>query len=1019
MQIGILHLTDLHFTKKTDLGQKTTSLGNALVNDFFDIKKLYIILSGDIAFSGQKEEYSKAKIFLDAIMKIFSYKLSDIEIKYIMVPGNHDCDFSLSNDVRDTLLKNVNYENIGNDNSFIDLSIKVQNNFWGFYGFYNRIPNDKIFYSIDDVIENVKISFFCINTAWMSKRHEEPASLFFPTKRYNGLLSKDDNKSKLSIAIWHHPINWFNPNTKENNKKEFQHFIETLSPIHFFGHEHEREHYLSINKAKDVDAHLFAGKIFNEDKKPKDSGFQLVKINLNSLEAKVKAYSWNEAYYTLINESTFSVNREQRKFFILKKEFIKELNDIKIPLLFGKKEVALEDVFVYPDIEASTSSNLDNLESYIDSSRIIESEFANCILDGDSQIGKSSLLSIFYLKLYQEGYSPLLIKGEDIKDLDLSKIIKRSFQRQYNNGHSEYDRYMQSNPKKRILLIDDYNKTSLNSHSTKSLLEEASIKFGKVIATIDSTYSLLPSMQADFQNWKFYTIKPLGYKKRNDLIEAFHYQKENPLTLDEEIFIQETQMSFDNVQGILGNKLMPSYPIFILSILQALEYRPMQHQETSFGYCYQTLIHYSLNNAGVTNEYIDTFFNFLTELAYHFIIKEDEIISRQDFDNFYEKYKSRFHIPSYDTVYKMLIKSKIITEKDGYLTFGYKYILYYLSAKKISDILTDPEGKQMVKFLFENMHLEKNANILVFVTHHSKDISFIEESMMNSMIVLDKIEPISLFKDDPFYSIIEGIAEEVKHDVLEINRNPRDERRKLLNLKDESQREIEAVEKDMTEGEKGINEQVKSIFIPFQQSIRSIEIIGQIIRNRKGSLTRTQLHEMTKEIYTTGFRTVGFVSELLNNDKNDIIATIVDESEENESRTELTKRINLFIQMLCLQVCLGIFNKLMFSVGNKDLRELYKAVADDINNPAAKLVSFGINSYYGSISIEELTKISNDLKGNLVATNLLKSRVKSYVYNRNLDYKSKQQIASILNMSIGANNNPNLKNQQPTRKYDN
>lgn len=165
---------------------------------------------------------------------------------------------------------------------------------------------------------------------------------------------------------------------------------------------------------------------------------------------------------------------------------------------------------------------------------------------------------------------------------------------------------------------------------------------------------------------------------------------------------------------------------------------------------------------------------------------------------------------------------------------------------------------------------------------------------------------------------------------------------------------------------------------------------------------------MTKEIYTTAFRTVSFVSDILNSTKDKIIATIVDESEENESGLKTNERISVMVQMTCLHACLSIFNKLTFSVGNRDLRDMYKNVADDINTPAAKLVSFGINSYYGNISIDELKKLNDELKGNAVAASLLRARVKSYVYNKKIDFKIKQQIASALGMRVTPNSNPNL-----------
>ena len=43
------------------------------------------------------------------------------------------------------------------------------------------------------------------------------------------------------------------------------------------------------------------------------------------------------------------------------------------------------------------------------------------------------------------------------------------------------------------------------------------------------------------------------------------------------------------------------------------------------------------------------------------------------------------------------------------------------------------DGKAIVKELYDNLHKEKNADILVLITHHTKNHSFIEESILTSM----------------------------------------------------------------------------------------------------------------------------------------------------------------------------------------------------------------------------------------------------------------------------------------------
>jgi len=1006
MKIGILHLTDIHFSEKTNLGQKTEKVGIVAKNNFHDVSKIYILVSGDVANTGIRVEYAKARAFLNGIKLVLNKSYQTTPVSFIIIPGNHDCDFSKGNDLRSTFIRTMNYEFIGSDNSVVDNSLLVQQEFWNFYSSFNDIPTDKLFYQIKDTLDGRSICFNCINTGWMSQLREEPGKLFFPVKRYEKLVK--NSKYDVSIGTWHHPINWFNPNTNENNKNEFQKFVEALAPVHFIGHEHESSHYENINKNDDTSAHIIAGKLFNDDRKKDESGFKTVTINITNKETLVKSFEWSEDHYKESKQKKIILDREVAHAFTLKEDYKNELNDLRIPLVFSNKRVPqLRDLFVFPDMESSVVKSNDKLENYIDSSRLMQPEYEKCLIDGDSQIGKSTLLASLYLNLYRIGSYPVLLKGEDVKNGDLDKLIKKAFVKQYKDAHGEFDKFLQSDVEKRVLLIDDYQDSALSPAATRKLMDEASVKFSKIIITLDSANSIVPTIQTEFKDWKLYNLKPLGYKKRNDLIEKYHYLKDQPISVDDQNFLDETKNSFDNVQNVLGNKLMPSYPIFIISILQALEYKPMQQHETSFGYCYQTLIHYSLNKAGVTNDNIDSYFNFLTELAYHAVNLEDEYMDRKTYDRFFNEYQDKFVFHPYESVIRVLKNSKIIQDRDGSLIFGYKYILYYLSAKKISNILHKSEGKAIIKKLFEQVHDEKNASILVFVTHHSNDISFIEESLINSMIVLDKTKPITLEKNDPFYETIKGLADDVKNDVLDTHKKARQERDKQLQRSDESEREMVEIEREMksqSEANAETMEEAKQMILPFQQSFRSIEIVGQIIRNRKGSLPKDQLQDMIREIFTTGFRTVGFMSELISSSKDEIINSMLQElDEEEKTKQELEARVNEIIQLFCLQTCLSVFSKLMHSVGNKDLKELYNRTANEMNTPAAKLVSFSINSYYGTFSINELKEIEKELRGNVVALNILKARVKSYVYNRNLDFRMKQQIAEVLHMTLGAN----------------
>ena len=111
MKLLIVHLSDIHFNQTSNsLLRKKEELFNSIKNQVRDVEKTIIIVSGDIAFSGKQEEYKIADdFFTEIIIKLEEYSQKSVNI--VMTPGNHDCDFSINESVRKSVLKDLN-ENV-------------------------------------------------------------------------------------------------------------------------------------------------------------------------------------------------------------------------------------------------------------------------------------------------------------------------------------------------------------------------------------------------------------------------------------------------------------------------------------------------------------------------------------------------------------------------------------------------------------------------------------------------------------------------------------------------------------------------------------------------------------------------------------------------------------------------------------------------------------------------------------------------------------------------------------------
>lgn len=1002
MEIAILHLTDLHFKKgRNFLDNKPKKIHDAIKSELNGVEKIYITITGDIIQKGNIDGFLPFNSFLTNLK---NYLDEITESMIILLPGNHDCDFSKENQARKTILKNVNYETIGTeDTSVLDLGIGVQMEFWNNYTKYSDLPNNKIFYKIEDEINGKIITFNCFNTAWMSKINEE-RDLFFPVKLFE--IKENVKKSNLNIALLHHPIIWFKPEGIENNRKELARFVEENNSLILFGHEHEEDHRKSTEFWSNRETIYFSGKELQNDFNDQ-SGFNFIRINLNSKYSIISFFEWQRDLYIPKSEKDFQLNGDiqSTKRFKSKLEFLLEINKLKIPIsLENDLDINLGEIYVFPDLEKNEKPSSSKLiEDLYDSENIVtDKNLKVCLIEGENQSGKTSLITMLYKKFIENDNYPLIIDGKNIKVPSIESLIKSNFDKQYLDGENVYNKYKQYNRNEKILLIDNFQDIKLNIKSLKELISNITGQFVKIIFFSDNIISLISQLKSDVEEISIFTIRPLGYKKRNKLIENYHRLSFPEVTITEHALLEKTKESFNKIEHILGNKLLPSYPIFILSILQTLSYaRNSSLDQTSYGHCYHSLIYLALaKKAKIENELIDSYFNFLAGFSLFLYQKNKTVFYESDLEKYYNIYSKEFHLGfSYETLKNKLIDSKLIGVNDDDWFFTYKYIYYFLVAKKVSESLSKEEGKKAVQYLCANLHKDKDANILIFIAHHTKDDFLIQEATFTAMVPFENVIPITLNKNGHYYNLIKDIVKEISSNVIESTINPVEHREKILEDKDKNERNQEIKKKEQEDMQVD-DENISESMAEFYKSFRALEIVGQIIKNRKGSIPTEQLITMIMELYLTAFRTISFSGINLNSAKDSFIEAFSEKVKPGTSKREVEEKINNFFQFLSFQICLGVFTKVIHSVGQKDLKELFIEAASRINTPAADLVTFSINSYYGNLSKNELREITKKYEHNIVAMQIIKSRVKSFLYQNFVDIKKKQAFASILKMQL-------------------
>ena len=238
-----LHLCDLHIGIHSDAQlDAMTQLVNAIDKAAADQELDLVFLTGDLAFSGIQEEYAALKTTL--IDPLRSLKVME-RTEFVAVPGNHDLDCNCSHPLAWSVLGKERQKHFWD----VDKGKEIRSNrASGFKAYTDFLKSEKI--SGPDPTGNPgsrlevetkngnSLSIICINTALFSdkqfSREEEIGKAPMPVQTVR-TLAKNKNPHGLIIVMGHHPVTWF----EQQSKQHFLSMLKDMGAVYLHGHEHE------------------------------------------------------------------------------------------------------------------------------------------------------------------------------------------------------------------------------------------------------------------------------------------------------------------------------------------------------------------------------------------------------------------------------------------------------------------------------------------------------------------------------------------------------------------------------------------------------------------------------------------------------------------------------------------------------------------------------------------------------------------------------------------------------------
>ena len=651
--------------------------------------------------------------------------------------------------------------------------------------------------------------------------------------------------------------------------------------------------------------------------------------------------------------------------------------------------IKLSDIFIYQDLRVLDHA-IDEVSSTISSSdrRVLEGWN---IIFGEEQTGKTSLCKTLFANALKNKSAPLLVNGSEINNSDINKIVQKALKRQYLD--CEIDVFGRQNNK--VLIIDDYSRTKLNKRHQTIFINNAKKIFDAILIVADDSFQYVAPDIASLDGFNHYELMLFGNIKRYELIKQWV-----ELGVAEEIGEDQLYQNIDylkqHADAFVRNNIVPSKPIYLLTVLQTFEsYSPLGVELTSYGHCYQYLIYKALEKSHIRQQELETYINFLTELAGFMFSVNSPLLSESAIEEFFSSYNKKYLSLQRRIVIDKLINSSILIQSGNEYKFKYRYIYYFYAAKFLSENLTkSEESKEKIHKLISNLHKEDSANIIIFITHHTKDSWIIDEIQLSMMELFEdhaeaKLTPTEL-------AFMREFIEKIPELVLE-QREIDSERSKDNLAKDEA----EVIESKIDETTNSM--EPNEVLAKINRTFKALEIAGQILRNRHGSLDRTTLISLLEQSYNVGLRFLHFFLELSDCSKDEIVDVLKHLLTENPNITNdrLEKEARNLFLLLTYGVIFGVLRKIAFSVGTKELGEIYDVVGNKIDSPAALLINQSIElQFMKKFDVPKIGKLYQQFHDNPACGRVLKEIVVQYIYMHHVGYKEKQQISEAIGLPI-------------------
>jgi hypothetical protein len=949
MKLLLLHLSDIHFDVTNNyVYGRVREIVRALRELNTSVDDCVVVVSGDIAQNGLADEYLVASSFFETLGRELTTELK-CAIRWVVAPGNHDCVLpERERVVRETFVDAVRRDMTRiNDEQMLATCTAPQDAFFRFLGDFAPPTelSSKLWYEYRFAISDSTVVFRVLNTAWVSERAEVPAKLIYPVDH----LPAPVHAGAIAVTVFHHPSNWLQP----DNARAFRKAVESSSDLVLTGHEHEPANYVKEDSCGTRSEYV-EGAVLQHRDSGVPTGFNAVVLDLHRNEKSIAHFTWEADKYLratpTIEWRRFSRNRiSARRVFDPSERHVQWLEEPGLQLtISAKADLTLSDFFVWPDFKevSYTKKSLPPISGATFLAKITGAK--KILLAGADKSGKTAVCKQLFRHIASAGFVPVLLSccSTQLKSSTAVSIVEKMFAQQY--SRDDLNAFRQLPPAKRAIIVDDLHRLSLTRAGKIELLDRlAAIADVVVVATDDLAYQIddiVYSKESRGAALDFtpYRITQFGHLQRYALAEKWF-----AINLDaseaREKFRSEWPRLARVFDTIVGRKFVQSYPVFLLSLLQANETsREVDTKASTYGYFFETFIRESL---AATSQRFDpiTKREYLARLARTMYDRRVTTIAESELRDFHRDHELTMQMNIEFTAFVSdLAQAGILLIEGAKVRFKYSYTYYYFVALHLRDRLTENTSRQAVVKMAKQLHVEEFANVMLFLAHLSRDGFIVGTMLEEAKQLYYEFAPAELGTDVAFVNG-DGATLQLEYVESDIVLS----RKRALNNLDEYERDRDADVMEPTVCENSSMDEPDEFgpLMRMNTALKTLQILGQMLKNFAGALDgRTKL-DIARECYSLGLRVLGAALSYLEHNKDAVYTDMFHILRRDHPETKedaLLRRANGALFYFAEIMSFGIVKRVSSALGSENLLLTYKAIRERDDSPAVGLIDLSL-----------------------------------------------------------------------------